>query len=117
MARLSIIIPSKNEQRYIGVTLAQFEPWLEQFDLEIIVSDANSADGTAETVREYIGRWGHARLKLVQSAGKQTSPSGATSAQRQPRATSCFTPTPMCASRSRSVFLAKCWPILMILKS
>jgi glycosyltransferase involved in cell wall biosynthesis len=67
---LSIIIPTKNEGRYIGRTLAQFEPHWEQHNLEIIVSDANSADDTADVVRAYAER-ADGRVKLVQSVGKQ----------------------------------------------
>lgn len=67
---LSVIIPTKNEGRYIGRTLSQFEPYWERYGLEIIVSDANSTDGTAETVRAYTELSG-GRVKLVQSIGKQ----------------------------------------------
>ena len=48
--RISIVIPTKNEGKYIGQTLAQFAPHLELFDLEIIVSDAHSTDETARVV-------------------------------------------------------------------
>lgn len=69
-ATISIIIPTKNEGKYIGQTIAQFETWLEKFNLEIVVSDANSTDNTASIVRQYRDAWGE-RIKLVQSAGKQ----------------------------------------------
>ena len=67
---LSIIIPTKNEGQYIGPTLAQFEPYWERYNLEIIVSDANSTDGTADIVHRYAEQSG-GRVKLVQSVGKQ----------------------------------------------
>ena len=67
---LSIIIPTKNEGRYIGRTLAQFEPYWERYNLEIIVSDANSTDNTADIVRAYTTQSG-GRVKLAQSTGKQ----------------------------------------------
>lgn len=67
---LSIIIPTKNEGRYIGRTLAQFEPYWEPYNLEIIVSDANSTDDTADIVRAYSASSG-GRVKLEQSVGKQ----------------------------------------------
>ena len=67
---LSIIIPTKNEGRYIGCTLAQFEPYWERYNLEIIVSDANSTDNTADIVRAYATQSG-GRVKLAQSIGKQ----------------------------------------------
>ena len=50
-ARLSIVIPTKNEANYIDRTLAQFVDWLDRYALEIIVSDANSTDGTADIGR------------------------------------------------------------------
>lgn len=70
-ARISIVIPTKNEGKYIGPTIGQYRDFLEPFNLEIIVSDANSTDGTAETVRQFQAEWGENRVKLVQSAGKQ----------------------------------------------
>lgn len=69
-ARISIVIPTKNEGKYIGPTIEQFRPYLESYNLEIIVSDANSTDGTAELVRQYQAEWGD-RVKLVQATGKQ----------------------------------------------
>ncbi|MCB0543369.1 MAG: glycosyltransferase [Lewinellaceae bacterium] len=68
--KLSIVIPTKNEGKYIGPTIAQFEPYLEKYKLEIIISDADSRDETAAVVREYQKRLGD-RLKFVQSRGKQ----------------------------------------------
>lgn len=70
--RISIVIPTKNEAKYIGPTIEQFRDLLDPFQLEIIVSDANSNDGTAEIVRQYQAEWGESRIRLVQSAGKQT---------------------------------------------
>lgn len=69
--RISIVIPTKNEGKYIGPSIEQFREYLEPFNLEIIVSDANSTDGTAEIVRQYQAEWGPARVRLIQSAGKQ----------------------------------------------
>jgi glycosyltransferase involved in cell wall biosynthesis len=69
-ARISIIIPTKNEGKYIGPTIEQFRRYLEPFDLEIIVSDAGSLDGTTEIVRQYRKEWGE-RVQLVEAAGKQ----------------------------------------------
>ena len=69
--RLSIFIPTRNEANYIGNTLAQFEPFWEKYDLEIIVSDANSTDGTVEIVQHFAELSGQ-RVKLVQAGpGKQ----------------------------------------------
>lgn len=69
-ARISIIIPTKNEGKYIGPTIEQFRRYLEPFDLEIIVSDAGSVDGTKEIVRQYRKEWGK-RIQLIEAAGKQ----------------------------------------------
>jgi glycosyltransferase involved in cell wall biosynthesis len=64
--RLSIFIPTRNEANYIGTTLAQFEPFWDKYDLEIIVSDANSTDGTLEIVAHFAELSGQ-RVKLVQA--------------------------------------------------
>lgn len=69
-ARISIVIPTKNEGKYIGPTLEQFRDYLHLFNLEIIVSDANSTDNTVQIVQEYQAEWGD-RLKLLQPEGKQ----------------------------------------------
>jgi glycosyltransferase involved in cell wall biosynthesis len=68
---VSIVIPTRNEADYLGPTLEQFADTLERFNLEIIVSDANSSDGTAELVQRLQARFGTQRLKLVQKTGKQ----------------------------------------------
>ncbi len=69
--RLSIFIPTRNEVKYIGTTLAQFESFWDKYDLEIIVSDANSTDGTVEIVQHFAELSGQ-RVKLVQGGpGKQ----------------------------------------------
>lgn len=68
--RLSIIIPCRNEAKYIAATLNQFEKLLDRHNIEIVVSDANSTDGTAEIVEEYANRF-PGRIKLAQKPGKQ----------------------------------------------
>lgn len=68
--RLSIIIPCRNEVNYIAATLAQFENLLEPLNLQIIVSDANSADGTAAIVDDFAARY-PGRIVLAQKPGKQ----------------------------------------------
>src|SRR5690349_3898546 len=69
-SKLSIIIPSRNESKYIAATLAQFEPLLDRHNIEIIVSDANSTDGTAEIVEAFAVRY-PGRVVLAQKPGKQ----------------------------------------------
>jgi len=70
-ALVSIIIPTKNEGKYIGPTIEQYRHLIEPFNMEIIVSDANSTDDTLEIVRRYQTEWGEHRIKLVQAQGKQ----------------------------------------------
>jgi glycosyltransferase involved in cell wall biosynthesis len=71
MPRISIFIPTRNEAKYIGNTLAQFEPFWDKYDCEIIVSDAHSSDGTVEIVRHF-AELSNTRVKLVQAGpGKQ----------------------------------------------
>lgn len=67
---LSIIIPTKNEGRYIAQTLAQFAGYLEKYRLEVIVSDAGSTDGTADIVRHYQAQTA-GQIRLVQATGPQ----------------------------------------------
>lgn len=68
--KLSIIIPTKNEGKYIGHTIGQFEAYLEKYNLEIIISDADSRDETAAEVRRWQEKCG-ARVKLVTGPAKQ----------------------------------------------
>ncbi len=70
-ARVSIIIPTKNEGKYIGPTIEQFRYLIEPYNLEIVISDANSTDDTPDIVRRYQAEWGEHRIKLVQAQGKQ----------------------------------------------
>lgn len=70
LPKISVIIPCRNEAKYIAATLAQFEPLLEPYNLEVIVSDANSTDGTAEIVEDFSRRYPQ-RVKLAQKPGKQ----------------------------------------------
>ena len=50
---ISIIIPAKNEEKYIETTLKQFMPYKDIYNLELIVSDGNSDDATAAIARPY----------------------------------------------------------------
>jgi glycosyltransferase involved in cell wall biosynthesis len=69
-SRISIIIPTRNEVSTIHATLEQYSPYLLDLDLEIIVSDAHSTDGTAEAVLAWADQY-PTRIRLVQQAGKQ----------------------------------------------
>jgi glycosyltransferase involved in cell wall biosynthesis len=68
--RYSVIIPTKNEAKYIGNTLRAWQPIWEQYQLEVIISDAGSRDGTAEVVAEWISRYPN-RIQWTQPAGRQ----------------------------------------------
>lgn len=51
MVRISIIIPTYNEARYIGKTLESIKK--QRFkDVEVIIADSNSSDGTRELARK-----------------------------------------------------------------
>lgn len=47
---ISIIIPTKNEELYLGATLQRLRQYA---DCELIVSDGNSTDGTLDIARRY----------------------------------------------------------------
>lgn len=88
--RLSIFIPTRNEAKYIGTTLAQFEPFWDKYDLEIIVSDANSTDGTMDIVRHF-AELSHQRVKLVEAGpGKQNIAIGCNQGAAQAQAPLLF---------------------------
>jgi glycosyltransferase involved in cell wall biosynthesis len=67
---VSIIIPTRNEEKTISATIAQYEPFLAKYNLEIIISDANSTDNTVQEVEYWLQKYG-SRIKLVQPQGKQ----------------------------------------------
>lgn len=68
---ISIIIPTKNEGKYVGRTIEQYRDYMERYGLEVIVSDANSTDDTASVVQAIQASWGGDRVQLVQRPGKQ----------------------------------------------
>jgi glycosyltransferase involved in cell wall biosynthesis len=52
---ISIIIPTLNEVKYVGLLLSQFTTEIrKKYDLEIIVSDGGSTDGTVELVKDQV---------------------------------------------------------------
>jgi glycosyltransferase involved in cell wall biosynthesis len=67
---ISIIVPTKNEGKYIGQTILQYIDCLERYNMEIIVSDAGSTDDTAEVVQAFNRQYGD-RIRLAQRPGKQ----------------------------------------------
>jgi succinoglycan biosynthesis protein ExoA len=68
--RYSVVIPTKNEAKYIGETLKVWQALWEQYDLEVIVSDAGSGDGTAEVVAQWMRQYPD-RIKWTQPEGRQ----------------------------------------------
>lgn len=67
---ISLIIPTKNEEKYLGRTLAQFAGLLDRHSLEIIVSDAHSTDRTQEIALAFQSSYGD-RFRLVSVLGPQ----------------------------------------------
>lgn len=66
--RVSIVLPTFNERGNIEPLLAQLLPLHQQFDLEILVVDDDSADGTAELVRQLAHS--EPRLRLIRRVGR-----------------------------------------------
>ena len=66
--RVSIVLPTYNERGNIEPLLHQLLPLQQRFSLEILVVDDDSADGTAELVRQLA----HAepRLRLIRRVGR-----------------------------------------------
>jgi len=52
---ISVIIPTLNEEKYVGKLLSQFTDEIKnKYNLEIIVSDGGSIDGTVELVKDKV---------------------------------------------------------------
>jgi len=66
--RVSIVLPTYNERGNIEPLLAQLLPLKARFDLEILVVDDDSADGTAELVRQLAH--GEPCLRLIRRVGR-----------------------------------------------
>ncbi len=66
--RLSIVLPTYNERANIEPLLAQLLPLQQHISLEILVVDDDSADGTAELVRQLAQN--HACLRLIRRVGR-----------------------------------------------
>ena len=67
---ISVIIPTRNEEKTISNTIAQYEPFWEKYNLEIIVSDANSKDQTFEEVAKWTQKYPN-RVLWTQPSGPQ----------------------------------------------
>ena len=66
--RVSIVLPTYNERGNIEPLLAQLLPLKARFNLEILVVDDDSADGTAELVRQLAH--GEPCLRLIRRVGR-----------------------------------------------
>ncbi|CAK6691845.1 glycosyltransferase family 2 protein [Synechococcus sp. CBW1107] len=66
--RVSIVLPTYNERGNIEPLLAQLLSLRRQFDLEILVVDDDSADGTAELVRQLAH--GEPAIRLIRRVGR-----------------------------------------------
>jgi dolichol-phosphate mannosyltransferase len=66
--RLSIVLPTYNERANIEPLLAQLLPLQEHVSLEILVVDDDSADGTADLVRQLAQH--HSCLRLIRRVGR-----------------------------------------------
>jgi len=66
--RVSIVLPTYNERGNIQPLLDQLLPLKARFDLEILVVDDDSADGTAELVRQLAH--GEPCLRLIRRVGR-----------------------------------------------
>ena len=66
--RVSIVLPTYNERGNIGPLLEQLLPLKARFALEILVVDDDSADGTAELVRQLAH--GEPSLRLIRRVGR-----------------------------------------------
>ena len=66
--RVSIVLPTYNERGNIGSLLNQLLPLKARFNLEILVVDDDSADGTAELVRQLAH--GEPCLRLIRRVGR-----------------------------------------------
>ena len=66
--RLSIVLPTYNERGNIEPLLQQLLPLQEHYNLEILVVDDDSADGTAELVRQLAHV--EPRLRLIRRVGR-----------------------------------------------
>lgn len=68
--KISIVIPTRNEELVIAESILQYAPFLGKNELEIIVSDAGSTDKTIDLVHSMMEKF-PGSVRLVQKAGKQ----------------------------------------------
>ncbi|MFM7264726.1 MAG: glycosyltransferase family 2 protein [Cyanobium sp.] len=66
--RLSVVLPTYNERDNVGPIIQELLPLERLCDLEILFVDDDSADGTAEVVRELAHR--HRPVRLIRRVGR-----------------------------------------------
>jgi dolichol-phosphate mannosyltransferase len=66
--RLSVVLPTYNERDNVEPIVAELLPLRQQFDLEILFVDDDSADGTAEVVRRLAHL--HSCVRLIRRVGR-----------------------------------------------
>lgn len=66
--RLSIVLPTYNERQNVGRILEELLPLQQHFDLEVLFVDDDSADGTADLVKQLAH--GQAGVRLIRRVGR-----------------------------------------------
>jgi glycosyltransferase involved in cell wall biosynthesis len=76
---ISVIIPTLNEAKYLGTLLSQFDEDLrKKYDIELIISDGGSTDGTVELAKKYTDK-----ILLHESPKRQTIAEGRNKGARE----------------------------------
>jgi dolichol-phosphate mannosyltransferase len=65
---LSVVLPTYNERDNVSPIVTELLPLQERFNLELLFVDDDSADGTAEVVRELAHR--HGPVRLIRRVGR-----------------------------------------------
>jgi len=68
LERLTVVLPTYNERANVQPIVRQLLPLRENFDLELLFVDDDSADGTAEVVRELAHQ--HPCVRLIRRVGR-----------------------------------------------
>lgn len=70
--KLSVVIPTFNEEKRLPQTLQEIRPWLDRFtfDYEVLIVDDGSRDRTVEIVREMSEKWPQLKLQQLPHGGK-----------------------------------------------
>lgn len=66
--RLSIVLPTYNERQNVGRILEELLPLQQRFDLEVLFVDDDSADGTADLIKQLAH--GQSGVRLIRRVGR-----------------------------------------------